>query len=375
MDGNEEPDAPNTDTEQGTSATPSRMKQQDGHPVPRKDPGVTGLCNIGNTCYMNAVLQCLSCTTPLVEYFFSWQFEMFITREKYELVNAFAKLMADMWFGKDQYVSPGDFLSAICNVHLPFGRRTQQDAQELLIYTLSSLHEDLTNNLKKSPSDAGGSKSRSMRSYASESLITRLMQGVLRQNTGCLACGHTSHKDDVFTVLSLPIASADESHESSIQECLKCFFQQQTLTRKDKIFCPSCKTKQDASVNTQIWKLPKILVLHLKRFEYKGQQKRKLKTNVDFPLNNLDLTPFLPTFYVKHQKYRLYAIVNHFGELDYGHYTAFCLHPGTKKWNAFDDIRYFQLTESEVKTSSAYILFYTSLAFSFPKKTNSCSPF
>lgn len=53
--------------------------------------------------------------------------------------------MTDMWFGKDHYVSPEDFLSVMRNVHPPFGKRSQQDAQELLIYTLNALHEDLTN--------------------------------------------------------------------------------------------------------------------------------------------------------------------------------------------------------------------------------------
>ncbi|XP_056428170.1 inactive ubiquitin carboxyl-terminal hydrolase 50 isoform X2 [Hyla sarda] len=357
-------------SDDGATGTHRRISQPNDLPMQKNDPGVTGLRNLHNTCYMNAVLQCLSCTTPLVEYFFSWQFETFIAREKKELANAFAKLMADMWFGKYQYVSPEDFLSAICNVHPPFGKHSQQDAQELLIYTLNALHEDLTNNAKKSPSDTNGSHS--MRMHTSESLITHLIQGVLRQNTACLACGHTSHKDDVFTVLSLPIAS---KKESSVQECLENFFEQVTLTTTNKIFCPLCKIKQDASVKTQIWKLPKILILHLKRFEYKGQLKRKLKTNVDFPMKNLDLKPFLSTLCVKHQKYRLYAVVNHYGELDYGHYTAFCKNPGTKEWNAFDDISSVQITESAVKTSSAYILFYTNQAFSFPKKTNSSIPY
>ncbi|XP_075711344.1 ubiquitin carboxyl-terminal hydrolase 50 [Rhinoderma darwinii] len=332
---NEEQNVPYTATDDGATATHSRNSPSNDLPMQRKDNGVTGLRNLGNTCYMNAVIQCLSCTTPLVEYFFSWRFEKLIAREKKELVNAFANLMADIWFGKDKHVSPEDFLSIMCNVHPPFGKGAQQDAQELLIYTLNALHEDLASNVKKRPSDNAGSSS-STGSNASESVITRFLQGVLRQNTACLVCGHTSDKEDVFTVLSLPIPAGDET---SLQECLDCFFQQVMLTRTDKILCPVCKIKQDASVKAQIWKLPKILILHLKRFQYKGHLKRKLKTTIDFPLKNLDLSPFLSSSSEKHQKYKLYAVVNHFGELEFGHYTAFCKHPGTKEWNAFDDIR------------------------------------
>ncbi|XP_066448744.1 ubiquitin carboxyl-terminal hydrolase 50 isoform X2 [Eleutherodactylus coqui] len=350
--------------EAGATATDSRNSL-----MKRKDKGVTGLCNLGNTCYMNAVIQCLSCTSPMVEYFFSWQFEAFMAREKKELLEAFSNLMTNMWFGKDRNLSPVDFLSVMRNIHPPFGKRSQQDAQEFLIYTLNALHEDLTKKDKKRSSDNAGSSS-GARVNASESPISRLLQGVLKQTTTCLKCGQTNHRDDTFTVLSLPIASADET---SLQECLECFFQQVTLTKMDKIFCSLCKTKQDTSVKGEIWKLPKILILHLKRFEYKGHVKRKLKTNVDFPLNNLDVSPFLSSVNVKHQKYKLYAVVNHFGELDYGHYTAFCKHPGTKEWNAFDDIRHFRISELTVQTSSAYILFYTNQTFSCPKKTSSCS--
>ncbi|CAJ0952634.1 unnamed protein product, partial [Ranitomeya imitator] len=85
---------------------------------------------------------------------------------------------------------------------------------------------------------------------------------------------------------------------------------------------------------------------YITKFEYKSHQKRKLKTSVDFPLDHLDLSPFLSSCDVKQQKYKLYAVVNHFGELDIGHYTAFCKHPVTKEWNAFDDIRCFRISES-----------------------------
>ncbi|XP_077119789.1 ubiquitin carboxyl-terminal hydrolase 50 isoform X2 [Ranitomeya variabilis] len=362
MDGNEMQNKPYSEIEAGATASDYGISTH------RKRNGLTGLRNLGNTCYMNAVVQCLSCTTTLVEYFFSHQFEKFVTREKKEMVNAFANLMANMWFGKDQYVSPEDFLAVMYKVHPPFGKRAQQDAQELLIYTLNALHEDLTNKNKTGSGNAGSSSG--IGGNASESLITRLLQGVLRQNTTCLVCGNTSYKDDIFTVLSLPLASQDET---SIQECLECFFQQVTLTSTNKIFCPFCKMKQNATLKVQIWKLPRILILHLKRFEYKSHKKRKLQTSVDFPLNHLDLSPFLSSCNVKQQKYKLYAVVNHFGELDIGHYTAFCKHPGTKEWNAFDDIRCSRISESMVQTSSAYILFYTSQTFGSPKKTSSCS--
>ncbi|XP_063782064.1 inactive ubiquitin carboxyl-terminal hydrolase 50 [Pseudophryne corroboree] len=365
-DGDQETDSDSeTECEVGPSATSCSILRNEQL---KRMKGVTGLRNLGNTCYMNAVIQCLSCTTPLAEYLLSWLFETDVAGDNKEVVNAFANIMADLWFGEAQYVSSEDFWFAICNVHPSFGKKSQQDAQELLIYTLNALHEDLTNNFSRRHSTPN--RSRSYIGYnVSDSVITRLFQGVLRQKTVCLECGHTSHKDDIFTVLSLPIPPGNET---SLQQCLECFFQQVMLTLTDKIFCPYCKMKQDTSVKVRICKLPKILILHLKRFEYQGRVKRKLKTNVTFPLTHLDLSPFVSAVKVKHSMYSLYAVVNHSGELDFGHYTAYCKHPGTKEWNAFDDMKHFSIAESTVQTPLAYMLFYTSQTFNSPKKTSSC---
>ncbi|XP_068131488.1 ubiquitin carboxyl-terminal hydrolase 50 isoform X2 [Hyperolius riggenbachi] len=334
-----------------------------------KEKGVTGLKNLGNTCYMNAVIQCLCSTVPLVEYFFSWQFENLIARDRKDFANAFAKLLAELWFGEAQsVVEPKEFWLAVCQIHPPFSRKNQHDAQELLIYVLDELHHNLTSTASRRASDAVGGSSNHTGRKVSDSPISNLLQGVLRQRKICLECGKTSQKDDIFTVLSLPIPLGKEA---SLYDCLQCFFQQVMLTWRDKIFCSYCKAKHDATIEVQIRKPPKILMLHLKRFEFRGGVKKKLKTNVTFPLENLDMSPFLSTYYVQYPKYNLYSVVNHSGELEFGHYTAYCKNPRTKAWNAFDDMKHFRIAEDTVQSPLAYILFYTSQEFSLPNETSS----
>lgn len=89
-------------------------------------------------------------------------------------------------------------------------------------------------------------------------------------------------------------------------------------------YCPSCKQHRQASKKLDLWRLPEILIVHLKRFSYSQVLRDKLETFVDFPLDELDLTGFLlhdsdPSL----NRYRLYAISNHFGSMGSGHYTAF----------------------------------------------------
>ena len=89
-------------------------------------------------------------------------------------------------------------------------------------------------------------------------------------------------------------------------------------------FCPSCKKHCQASKKLDLWRLPEILVIHLKRFSYSRFLKNKLETYVDFPVDDLDLSMYVA--YKNDQtctRYVLYAISNHYGSMGGGHYTAF----------------------------------------------------
>lgn len=89
-------------------------------------------------------------------------------------------------------------------------------------------------------------------------------------------------------------------------------------------YCPNCKEHRQASKKLDIWRLPEILIVHLKRFTYKRFTKDKLETFVDFPIEELNLSTYIihNDGEVSH-KYMLYAISNHYGSMGGGHYTAF----------------------------------------------------
>lgn len=86
-------------------------------------------------------------------------------------------------------------------------------------------------------------------------------------------------------------------------------------------YCPVCKVPQQASKKLDLWRLPDILVLHLKRFSFSRYLKDKLETFVDFPIHGLDLSRYIPGKAVA--LYELYAVTNHYGSMGGGHYTAY----------------------------------------------------
>uniref|UniRef100_A0A8D2LS78 Ubiquitin carboxyl-terminal hydrolase 50 n=1 Tax=Varanus komodoensis TaxID=61221 RepID=A0A8D2LS78_VARKO len=325
--------------------------------------GLTGLRNLGNTCYMNAVMQCLCSVSPLVEYFLSGKYTLLGFLMKTNC--SFAYLMNDMWLGDFDCVSPEVFRLVFGERYPAFIKKTQQDAQEFLIYVLNELHEALK---KVSVACSLWVKSLTQGCTGESSIITRLLEGHLSYDIVCLECQTTTYKNEIFTVLSLPIPYETEC---SLEECLECFFQQDMLTWNNQINCSYCGTKTDAAVKASIAKAPKTIIFHLKRFDCQGSYKKKLKTDIYYPLNNLDLSPYIYPLFRKNPKYNLFAVVNHFGDLDGGHYTAVCKHTLTQSWYNFDDAQITEIPDSSVQTSAAYLLFYSSQTFSAPVKNQS----
>jgi len=110
----------------------------------------------------------------------------------------------------------------------------------------------------------------------------------------------------------------------TLDECLDEFEKDEILSENDTWYCPRCKEHRRASKKFDLWKMPDILVIHLKRFSSSGWRRDKIDTTVDFPVENLDLTRrVLDKQDGKEEVYDLIAVDDHWGGLGGGHYTAF----------------------------------------------------
>ncbi|KAJ3671901.1 hypothetical protein LUZ60_007980 [Juncus effusus] len=146
----------------------------------------------------------------------------------------------------------------------------------------------------------------------------------------------------------------------SLYACLDAFLREEPLEPdEDMWLCPRCKEQRQASKKLDLWRLPDVLVIHLKRFSFSRSTKHKLETFVNFPIYGLDLTN-----YVANKKssqglvYDLYALSNHYGSMASGHYTAHIKLLDENKWYSFDDSHVSQISIEEVRSSAAYVLFY-----------------
>ncbi|RQM21633.1 hypothetical protein B5M09_010946, partial [Aphanomyces astaci] len=114
-----------------------------------------------------------------------------------------------------------------------------------------------------------------------------------------------------------------------------------------------------ATKTMQLYSLPEVLILSLKRFEYRNEVVRdKLDALVEFPLEGLDMAPFCLSTPSTGLIYDLYATTNHVGSMGFGHYTAFAQDQQTRLWYHFDDSSVTSAAASSVVSNTAYILFY-----------------
>ncbi|TKR77391.1 hypothetical protein L596_018374 [Steinernema carpocapsae] len=138
----------------------------------------------------------------------------------------------------------------------------------------------------------------------------------------------------------------------SLASCMDDFVRPEIL--EDPMTCDKCKQKTKRQKSLSVWRLPEILIVHLKRFVYLPAQSRWVKSSkvIDFPLEDFD--PIGNSN--GKQKYKCFAIANHYGAMGQGHYVAYARNSG--HWYLFNDCKCQQIQESAIDKKNAYILFY-----------------
>ncbi|XP_068442326.1 ubiquitin carboxyl-terminal hydrolase 15-like isoform X3 [Clinocottus analis] len=143
-----------------------------------------------------------------------------------------------------------------------------------------------------------------------------------------------------------------------LKDCIELFTTKEKLGAEDPWYCPDCKQHQQATKKLDLWSLPPVLVVHLKRFSYSRYMRDKLDSLVDFPLRDLDMSEFLINPNSGPCHYDLIAVSNHYGGMGGGHYTAYAKNKDDGKWYNFDDSSVSPANEDQIVSKAGYVLFY-----------------
>ena len=298
-----------------------------------------GLLNIGNTCYMNSVMQCLNSVTSLVGYFKdSGHYKDINPKSKHggSFAREVGAALEQMNKGSSP-VSLHNLKAAAGKLHHPFGGFAQQDSHEFLLLMLNWLHEDL----------GGGTISLPLSNNPKYSKPDSLLQGINQYSIMCSACYYESISFEAFTIMSLSIPS---SGRCTLQGLLKTAYETSYIDYK----CPQCSTQGLCTQRSEIRKLPSMLILHLKRFD---NSSRKKENEIEFPLVNLNLSAHIKQNENIVASFNLCSVTNHYGTLAAGHYTSLCRSLDQDTWFKCDDQNVTK-TRMSGTSNAAYMLFY-----------------
>ncbi|KAH7943327.1 hypothetical protein HPB52_006948 [Rhipicephalus sanguineus] len=300
--------------------------------------GLRGLINLGNTCFMNCIVQALTHTPLLRDYFLADRHVcQFRDDPSMCLVCEMSRLFQEFYCGKSSPHIPYRLLHLVWTHARHLAGYEQQDAHEFFIATLDVLHRHCKGTNGMSTTNP----------HHCNCIIDQIFTGGLQSDVVCQSCKFTRPEH---------------------------------LGSSAKIRCGRCESYQESTKQLTMKQLPVVCSFHLKRFEHSSRFHKKISSLISFP-QYLDMSPFMsgpraPSSSSKgaraassstpanpapqpchDNKYCLFAVVNHSGTIETGHYTAY-VRQHRDHWFKCDDHLITRASLQDVLDSEGYLLFY-----------------
>ncbi|XP_055385636.1 ubiquitin carboxyl-terminal hydrolase nonstop [Condylostylus longicornis] len=324
--------------------------------------GLRGLSNLGATCFMNCIIQVLVHTPLLRDYFSNGLPEKdscnnSINSNRECMVCEFSRLFQEFYSSESDPLPLNHLLYLVWKHAKHLAGYAHKDAHEFFIAFLDLLH--IHRHQSKTQQHDPIADSNEIYPTKCNCIICKIFTGSLQSDVVCTECHGVSTTIDPFWDISLDLGEAQTGTPRTLIECLERYTKAENLGSNAKIKCSNCKCYQESTKKLSMRSLPTVASFHLKRFEYSSLESRKKKYSISFP-KELDMTPFMSQKQEDFQgdyRYLLYAVVNHTGTTEYGHYTSYIRHIKDVWVKCNDDIITSASIE-QVLNSEGYLLFY-----------------
>ncbi|XP_065697291.1 ubiquitin carboxyl-terminal hydrolase 36-like [Patagioenas fasciata] len=298
-----------------------------------------GLLNLGNTCFLNATLQCLTYTPPLANYLLSKEHSRTCHQSGFCMTCVMQNHVTQALANSGSVIKPASFVRDLKKIapHIRLGR--QEDAHEFLRFTIDAMQKACLPDCTELD-----------RQTQTTTLIHQIFGGYLRSRVKCLMCKGVS--DTFDPCLDLPV---EITQAANVEQALELFVKPDLLGGENAYLCDKCKKKVSATKRFTIHRAPKVLTLALKRFaDFTGG---KITKDVGYP-ELLNIRPYMSQTSGDPVMYGLYAVLVHSGYSSHsGHYYCYV---------KASDGQWYQMNDNVVRPSNikvvlkqqAYVLFY-----------------
>ncbi len=332
-----------------------------------KNKGLTGLSNLGNTCYLNSCMQILSHCYDLNNILDKLDVNKLNKIDDSILLIEWINLKNLMW-SKNCIISPNRYVNTIQNISNKknielFSGFAQNDLPEFLVFLIDCFHNSLKRKFEMNISGKCINKKDELaiscfnmiKSMYSDSYseILNIFYGIQisflysEDNNNIL-----SSKPEPYCLLDLPIPI--NKNVCDIFECFDLYVDCENLSGDNAWYNEKTKQKENVNKCFKFWSLPEILIVSFKKF---NNYNKKINILVNTPINNLDLSKYVIGYDNKSYKYDLFGICNHSGNSLGGHYTSYVKN-ANNKWYIFNDTSVSEIKLNNIITNKGYCYFY-----------------
>jgi len=334
--------------------------------------GLSGLANLGNTCFLNACMQVISNTYEL-NHFLDLETYKKRLNNKYDsaLLIEWDELRKVLW-KENCVVSPVKFVKTVQKLAEIkdkdiFTGYDQNDLPEFLIFVIDCFHNALSREVNMNIQGTVENDRDKIALLCFEKIkqmyskdyseIWNIFYGVhVSQLVTVETKTLMSMVPEPFFIINLPIPQNNKS--PSLLDCFDLYVEGEILDGENRVLNENTGKKEAAIKNLIFWSLPTILVIDIKRF---NSANRKNQILVDFPLTNLNLSKYVIGYNKESYIYDLYGVCNHGGSVLGCHYTSFVKN-ANGKWYHYNDTSVTEISEQvqnqQIVSPKAYCFFY-----------------
>ncbi|XP_024061690.1 ubiquitin carboxyl-terminal hydrolase 36 [Terrapene carolina triunguis] len=298
-----------------------------------------GLHNLGNTCFLNSTVQCLTYTPPLANYLLSKEHSRSCHQGGFCMMCIMQNHMIQAFANSGNAIKPVSFIRDLKKIARHFRFGSQEDAHEFLRYTVDAMQKACLNGYTKLD-----------RQTQATTLVHQIFGGYLRSRVKCSVCKSVSDTYDPYLDVALEIRQA-----ANIVRALELFVRPDVLSGENAYMCAKCKRKVPATKRFTIHRASNVLTLSLKRFaNFSGG---KITKDVGYP-EFLNVRPYMSQSNGDPVMYGLYAVLVHSGySCHAGHYYCY-VKASNGQWYQMNDSLVHSSNIKVVLNQQAYVLFY-----------------